>query len=404
MPNTLLTIGGITKRAIALFMNSNAFLMNVNRQYDSQFAVEGYKIGSSLRVRLPNDYTVQTGPGISAGQATTEQYTTINITRQATVPMQFTSQDLSLSMDDFSDRVLKPAINVMAGDVAKNIMAMADDVPNLVFKDSSGIVKPDISTWLLAGAKLDNISAPSVGRKVVMSPITQARTVATFSGFFNPTGRISDQYETGEVTQALNYRWMSDQTTKLHTTGAFSAEPTVNGASQTGSAITINATTGAAYNVGDIVTFAGVYAVNRVTKESTGELAQFVVTAAVNGSSTTINIYPSLIPASSGAAVQYQTVDASPADNAQISCATAASAQYRKNFVFLPEAFTLVTADLPMMNKGVIDCARENFDGISMRMVQGYQILDDIQITRLDMLYGWKSIRPEWACLVADIV
>lgn len=403
MANTFLTIGGITKRAIALFMNSNAFLMNVNRQYDDSFGVEGAKIGSTLRVRLPNDYTTVKTVSISGGQATTEQSTTITVATQATVPLAFTSQDLALQMDDFEYRILKPAINNLAGTVASDVMSLADNVPNYVAKTSAGaVVTPDISTWLLAGAKLDNISSPRANRKVIMSPLTQARTVATFSGFFNPTGKISDQYDSGEITSALGYKWMSDQTTLLHTTATFTAEPTVNGASQTGSTITINATVGAAYSVGDIVTIAGVYAVNRVTKASTGVLQQFVVTQAVTAASTQLKIYPALIPASSGA-VQYQTVDASPANGAQVSCVTKSAEQYRKNFVFLPEAFTLITADLPVMSKGVIDCARENFDGISMRMVRSYDILGDQQIARLDMLYGWAAIRPDWACIVADI-
>lgn len=404
MANNFLTIGGITKRAIALFVNTNAFTMNVNRQYDSSFGITGAKIGDSLRVRLPNDYTTVKTVSITGGQATSEQSTPIVVATQATVPMSVTSQDMALEMDDFEYRLLKPAINVLAGTVSSDVMSLAEGVPNYVSKTSSGaVITPDISTWLLGGATLDNLSAPRVGRKVIMSPLTQARTVATFSGFFNPTGKISDQYDTGEVTSALGYKWMSDQNTLIHTTAAYGTLPTVNGAGQTGSSITVSTTT-APLNKGDIISFAGVHSVNRVTKASTGQLAQFVVTAAVAIGATSIPIYPALIPSNAGAAVQYQTVDSSPANGAAITCVNVASEQYRKNFIFLPEAFALVTADLPMISQGVVDCAVERFDGLSMRMVRTYDVLGDQQIIRLDMLYGYALIRPEWACVVADVV
>ena len=164
--------------------------------------------------------------------------------------------------------------------------------------------------------------------------------------------------------------------------------------------------------LGDIVTFSGVYAVNRITKVSTGELQQFVITAAAATGATSISIYPAIIPGGSSynsvtgaGAVQYQTVVASPANGAAITFDPAtptASGQFRKNLAFAPQAVSLAFADLEMPTKGVEEYAREAFDGVSMRMLTGYVIGTDQLVSRLDVLYGYIWVRPEWACVVAD--
>jgi len=221
----------------------------------------------------------------------------------------------------------------------------------------------------------------------------------------NPTSEISRQYVTGRMYDALGFIWMKDQTTITHTNGALAqGSATVNGAGQTGLSITVNSLA-AGLNVGDIITIAGVYAVNRITKQSTGELRQFAVTATAASGATSISIYPAIVPAQGGQAVQYQTVTASPVNGAAVNPVSglAASTQYRKNFAYAPEAVTLATADLEIP-KGVHEAAREQFDGVSMRMITDYFIGTDQLITRLDVLYGYLWVRPEWAVVVADIV
>jgi hypothetical protein len=205
------------------------------------------------------------------------------------------------------------------------------------------------------------------------------------------------------MTSALGFNWMMDQTVLIHTTSTWSGTKTVNGADQTGTDITINALTGGA-NVGDIITFAGVNAVNRITKEDTGELAQFVVTAAATTGATSLSIYPAIIPPGAGGAkVQYQTVTASPANSAAIVFAAGSAEAFRGNFAFHKDAVTIATADLELPG-GVWEAARENFDGVAMRSVTAYQIGTDRTITRLDVLFGYLWIRPEWAVWVADAV
>lgn len=395
MSNSLLTINMITNEAVRLFSQSNAFLRSVNRQYDDQFARSGAKIGNTLRIRLPNDYTVSTGPSITP-QGTTEQNTSLTVATQANVPVAFTTAERTMSLDDYSERILAPAVNRLAAYVANDLMNVAQSSCNIVSK-SNATASPDASTWLSAGAILDQSLAPRMDRKIIMDPLTQARTVGSLAGLFNPQRKIADQYETGMLTtDTLGFDWMSDQTTQIHTVGTFSAG-TVNGASQTGSTITVNAITGT-LNKGDIITFAGVHAINRLTGQSYGTLAQFVVTANVANGATSIPIYPAIVPAPAA----FNTVDASPANSAAISLVIPASTQYRQNLAYYPEAFTLATADLEMPTSGVVEAARAEFDGISLRMITGYNVTTDQLITRMDILYGYAAIRPEWAVVVAD--
>jgi hypothetical protein len=400
MSNSLLTINMITREAIRLWKNSNAFLQNIDRQYDSDFAKSGAKIGSSLRIRLPNDFTVRTGATASP-QDTTEQQTTLTVATQKGVDVQFSSAERALSLDDYSKRILAPAINNLAGAVAADIINGSENIPLMAAKyDSNGnVVTPDASTWLSAGAVLDQMSAPRGNRKIIMDPLTQARTVTSLAGLFNPANGISKQYESGVMTSALGFDWMMDQTTIKHTTGAYGTLGTVNGANQTGNTITVSALNGPLV-AGDIIMFAAVDSVNRITKQDNGTLSQFVVTANVSAGATSIPIYPAMTPSANGT-VPYATVSNSPANGAAITVTTKASSTYRKNFVFLPQAATMVTADLELP-RGVHEAARESQDGTSLRMVTAYNVSTDQFITRMDILYGYKWVRPEWACVVPD--
>src|SRR5215469_2943423 len=397
----------ITREAVRLWKNSNAFIQNVDMQYDDSFAVSGAKIGSSLRIRLPNDFTVTTGPALDV-QDTSEQSTTLVLATQKHVDVAYSLADRTLSLDDYSRRVLAPMVNNLAGQVAVDIMSGADGgICNIVanLDMSNVIINPIQSTYLRAGATLRNNSSPVANWKIVNSPDTEASVVSTLSGLLNPMPEISRQYVTGRMYDALGFIWMADQTINVHTNGTLAqGSATVNGGGQTGLTITVNTLAGS-LNIGDIITIAGVHAVNRITKQSYGRLRQFVVTANVASSATSIPIYPALIPAQGGQSVQYQTVDASPIDTAGVNPALSqgASAQYTKNFAYAPEAVTLATADMEMP-RNVHEAAREEFDGVSMRMVTDYFIGTDQLITRLDVLYGYLWIRPEWACVVADQV
>lgn len=405
MSNSLLTINMITREAVELWKNTNAFIQNIDKQYDDQFAKHGAKIGTSLRIRLPNDFTVTTGPALSL-QDTTEQSTTLVLATQKHVDVGYSTQERTMSLDDYSERVLAPMVNNLAGAVAADVITGTQaGVCNLVgnFDGGNNILNPNSGTYLQAGATLDLNSAPTGGRKVVNDPITEARIVNSLSGLFNPVPDISKQYKTGMMYQALKFDWMSDQTVIKQTTGTASGYQ-VNLGSQTGLAINVNTGTGT-FAIGDIITFANVNAVNRITKTTIGQLRQFVVTGTTGGSTVTqINIYPAIVPPIGGQSVQYQTTDSSPLNGAAVALVTNASSVYRRNVAFAPQAITMATADLEMPERGVVEAARDSFDGVSMRMLSSYIPGTDQIVTRLDVLYGYLFIRPEWACVVVDAI
>jgi hypothetical protein len=399
MANSLLTVNKITREAIRLFTNSNAFIQNINRQYNDEFANSGAKIGQTLRIRLPNDYTVTTGKAITP-QDTTEQNTSLTVATQKNVPLSFGSAERALSLEDYSERILKPAVNNLVGAVAADIMSGAEAISNFQGRfDGTGVLlTPNADTWLNAGGTLDMMSAPKSDRKIIMDPRTQARTVSTLTGLFNPQQKLSKQYATGMMSEdTLGFDWMMDQTVLKHLNGSFTAG-TVNGAGQTGTSVTTNATTGT-LNKGDVITIAGVFSQNRVTKQSNGELQQFVVTANVASGATSIPVYPAIIPGN----VVYATVTASPANSAVITLMGQAGITYRKNFAFQKDAVTMATVDLEIP-KGVHEASRESFDGVSLRIITDYAPLTDDFITRLDILYGYTWVRPEWAVSVPDVL
>jgi hypothetical protein len=408
MSNSLLTISMITREAIEIFVNSNAFIKNLDRQYDEDFGKKGAKIGSQLRIRLPNDYTVRTGPAVSI-QDTAEQQTVLTLATQDGVDVSFSTADLLLSLDDFSERIMLPMMNNLAGGVAAAIMSnSANTICNMAQNaDGAGnILTPTSGTFLDAQATLNINSTPPSSQKIINDPRTEARVVTSLSGLLNPTTAISDQYYEGMMYRALGATWFSDQTVLKFTTGTFTTG-TMSGANQTGTALTVTGITGTLL-VGDIVTIAGVNAVNRVTKQSTGELRQFVITVAMAANATVMNVYPSLIPSATGVAggpaVQYQTVDASPTVSATITLYTnnGAAQTYRKNFRYAPQAITMATGDLPLPANKVV--ARHKYDNVSMRAITDYMIGTDQEITRLDVLFGSLVIRPEWMCVVPDKV
>ena len=411
MANSLLTINMITREAVRLWKNSNAFIQHIDMQYDDNFAKTGAKIGTSLRIRLPNDFTPRTGPAASV-QDTAEQNTTLVLATQKGVDVSFNTVDRTMSMDDFSRRILAPMVNTVTGAVAADVMSGVESggtngagICNYVQNSDGGgnLISPVASTWLQAGAYLKQNSAPMGDWKFILDPITEARTVSSLSGLFNPAGKISSQYKSGQMaSDTLGGDWYMDQTVIQHTGGS-AAGYLVNLAGQSGLSININTGTGT-FLVGDIITFAGVHMVNRITKQASSQLRQFVVTAAVVSGGTSVSIYPALIPAVGGQIVQYQTVDASPANAAAVTLVNPASVAYRKNFLFAPEGTTMATADLIMPTKGVEAAAREEYDGVAMRMLTAYIPGTDQLLTRLDVLYGYLWVRPEWACVVADVI
>jgi hypothetical protein len=392
MPNSILTPTAVTRKALAILHQKLNFVGSINRQYDDSFAKSGAKIGDSLKIRLPNQYTVRTGANLST-QDTAETSTTLQVATQKGVDVTFTSNELTLSLDDFSDRILEPAMSVLAANIEADALNMALDVYNAVNNVGSAIT----FNKALAARKLlvDNL-APGSDRTLLLNTQDNLDLVDGLKGLFQDSTEISKQYREGLVGRTAGFGTIYENTLLANqTTGtALSATTyTVNGANQTGSGVIV-ATGSTTFKKGDIVTFAGCNRVHPETKVDTGVAQQFVVTADYAGGAGTLAISPAI--ATSGAT---QNVSASPTNGGAVTKVGGASAIYKPSLAFHKDAFTFATADL-ILPGGVDFAAREVFDGISMRIVRQYNISSDTLPCRLDVLYGYKTIRAQLAARI----
>jgi hypothetical protein len=399
MPNQLLTIQMITNRALAVLKNQLAFTRGVNRQYDSSFGVKGAKIGDTLNVRKPPRYIGRTGQAISI-EDSVETSIPVTLTTQAGVDMQFSSADLTLRIDDFSDRFIEPAIANVANKIdLDGILLMTNAAYNAVGTIGT---PPTARTVLQAGALLDKNATPKGSglRSMVIDPDTQVEVVDTLKTLFNDQNKVASQYRTGNMgANVLGFNFDMDQNIVSHTNGPLGGTPLVNGAAQSGSSLVTKGWTAAAalrLNKGDRFTIAGVFTVNPQSRQSTGTLQQFIVTANVSSDASgnaTVPISPAIV-----ATGQFQNVTAVPADNAVITPLGTTGATYHANLGFHRDAITLACADLELP-RGV-DMAARSVDpdtGLSIRMVRQYSITTDQFPTRLDILYGWAMLYPEWS-------
>lgn len=400
MSNSLLTISMITKEALRVLENNLTFAKGANREYDDSYAISGAKIGDTLNIRKPARYVGRSGATLSI-EDHTETSTPLVLNQQFGVDLAFTSKELTLSIDEFSDRIIKPAMATIANKVDRDGLALYKSVFNAV--GTPGTTPSALLTYLQAGAKMDFEATPrDQNRSAVIDPNAQVNLVDALKGLFQSSDQIKNQYESGNMGKTAGFKFSMDQNINVHTVGPLGGTPLVNGASQTGAALLTKGWTAAAaarLKQGDVFTIAGVNAVNPQTRVTTGQLRQFVVTAdfasdaSGNGS---VGIYPPLTL--TGA---FQTVDALPVDSAAITVLGAANTASPANLVYHKDAFTLACADL-VLPKGVDMAARisDKQLGLSARMVRNYDISNDRMPCRFDILYGWKAIYPELACRI----
>ena len=385
MPNTLLTPDMITRDALRVLHQKLTFVGSINRAYDNSFAASGAKIGDTLRIRLPNQYTVRTGATLSA-QDVAEQNTTLVVNNQRGVDMSFTSVDLTLAIDDFSKRFITPAMAVLSASIEADALNMVKDVYQVANNIGSDITLKNVLT---GRKRLNDSLTPEGDRTALLNTNDNVNLVDALKGLFQDSNAIKEQYREGMMgrTAGFDFYETTHLTTQARGAGASYLS---NGATQTGAAIILDTGTGA-INAGEVVTFAGVFEVHPETKVSSGRLQQFVVTSNYAGGAGTINISPAVV--ATGAR---QNVSNSIADNSAMTIVGTASTAYSQSMVYHKDAFTFATADL-VLPGGVDMASRQTYDGISMRMIRQYDINNDAFPVRLDVLYGYKTLRAQLA-------
>ena len=396
MSNSLLTIDMITRKALQILENNLVITRNVNRAYDDSFAVEGAKIGSTLRIRLPDRALVTDGAALQV-QDDNEQFTTLTVSSQKHIGINFTSAELTMQLDDFAERVLKPRVSQLAASIDADV---ANAYKSIYASVGTPGTTPATSLVLLQGQqKLNEAAAGMAPRYATVNPAANAGLVEGMKGFFNPVDTISRQFKAGMMGQGvLGYDEINmSQSVVNHTNGDWGTSITIGStvSSQGASSASISFTgSSKTWKVGDVFTIGSVYAVNPQTRQSTGSLQQFVVTEDLTASSSgTLKFSPAIYTSSQALA----TVDSFPQSGAVVTMLGNANGSYAQNLVYHKDAITFATADL-LLPQGVDMASRQVHNGISMRIVRQYDINNDRMPCRIDVLYGYSVIRPQMAC------
>lgn len=397
--NTFKTLndGDITREALRILKNANGTLRKVNRQYDDRFGATGAKNGGTLNIRLPNRYSVTTGrTATTGGDNTVETSTALVVATQKHVSMGFFSSELTLSLDDFSSRYLKPAMSVLASTISQDVCVAAQSgFTNYV--GTPGTTPSSFLTYSQAGERLDWQTAPRDGnRSVILNPTAMAATVDAQKGLFHSGPKIADQYETGVMEAMTGFDFMMDQSIQTLTAGARTTGYLTNGspALTSGTAV-VNLDTGTGAMVaGDQFTIAGLFEVNPDTKQSTGILKVFTVATGNAGGTQAVALSQTIY--TSG---PYQNISGAVTDGLAVTFIGTLSTAYARNLAFHRDSIVLATADLELP-KGVDMASRASMDGLSLRFVRQYDATTDNFLARFDILYGVKVVRPEWGVVV----
>jgi P22 coat protein - gene protein 5 len=404
--NQILTMTMFTRRLIQVWRNNIVFTQNVDRRYQAEFARSGAKIGDTVNIRLPARFTVQDGQTLIP-QNYSERSVPLTISFQKHTDVEFSSREMTLSLEDWSKRIGEPEAIKLANAVDVEGLAQYWRVYNSII---SPAVSPTTSKWrayLRAGALLDQESIPRDGqRSTVHEPVEGADLIDENKGLFQSATQISEQYEAGEMGKSAGFTWHMDQNVAVHTTGPRGGSPVTVG-SVTSGATSINTSTwtaaaGRRLNKGDVFQVAGVFAANNQSQASTGRLRDFTVLANVDSAAdgtATITFAPAMI----GPGDPNQTVTVLPAPGALLTFTGTASTQYAQNLAYHKMAFTLAMVDLVEPSSGQYARVSDPQAGISMRSWKDSNISTDTHPARVDIMGGWAVVCPEAAVRVWSV-
>lgn len=399
MSNVLATTSVVAKEALAILENMLGFAAAVNRDWEEEFTsnmTRGYAPGQTINIKRPPRYTYREGR-VALPQGTTESTTPLTLT-QGGCDLQFTSAERTLSLTKLEDKITA-AIATVANEIDRRGLELAKLAsPNVIGTPGTppNTQALALDVFLGVNQRMDEAAAPRDRRRsMVMNPAMNAAAVKGLAGMFNPTSEVSRQYRQGMMVDSLGLAYSMDQNVQSHTNGTANvATNTVNGANQTGSTINMNALNGT-LTKGSKVSFANVFAVNPQSRQSTGVLAQFTVTADAANGATSITVSPALV--TSGA---FQNVTVSPANGAAMTIFGTASGSYSFNPAFHKDAFTLAMVPMwaPTNGKGVVEVSQVEHKGFRLKVTEFYDGMGDVSIMRIDVLYGWAATYPELSC------
>jgi hypothetical protein len=394
----------VTREALRIAHEKSQFIGTVDRQYDDSFAKTGAKIGSTLRVRKPNQYSRTTGSRVMDVQDQVEGTGSIVVATQDHVDMRFNSAELALSIDEISKRYIEPAMSVLISGIESDFIAMATKATYNT-AGTAGTPPTDLVAVGAARAKLNQHLAPKDGNRFIQcDSVTMGGMVNGLKGLFQDSSQIKEQYREGMIGRTAMADWYENDRMWTLTNGSDVTGTTDAAALVTdgGSVVDMHTTVAVAVQaVGQVFTIAGVYACHPETKAAYSSLQQFTITAI---GATTTTVSPTIhltgprknVVSSNGA-----TLVTTDFNSKTLTFVGAASTSYVQNLMYHKEAFQFVTADLPLMASSE-KCVRRSQDGLSLRVWQDSDIRNDELLMRIDILYGMAALRPEWACRITS--
>jgi hypothetical protein len=409
MSNTLSVIDMVARESLRIAHEKLSFIGTVDRSYDDSYARTGAKIGSTLKVRNPNQYTRRHGSRVMDIQDTTETTQTITVATQDGVDLKFNSAELSLSVDELSRRYIEPAVSVLVSGIEGDMMtAVTKEVAQLAGTAGTVVGASDISALGAARAKLNQQLAPKDGNRFCqLDSVTMASVATKINTLFHPSAEIERAYREGYITRTAMAEFYENERTYSHTNGDDVAgaidETAETNFTQGTTKMHVDAL-GSTCTVGSVFTIADVYDCHPETKQRYSHLKQFTVVSATFTGSNEADIVFSPAIYTTGAKQNISTDLAYTAagwNNKVVTFVGSASTAYRHNLMYHKDAFAFVTADLPIMDDAA-KCVRRVQDGLSLRVWQGSDIRNDELLMRIDILYGWKTLRPEWACRITN--
>jgi hypothetical protein len=409
MSNTFKVIDMIAKEGLAIAHEKATFISSINRQFDDSFGKAGEKVGSTLRVREPNQYIRRQGSRVMDVQDQAESTQTVTLATQDGVDMKFNSAELLLNTDDpsqvasFSKRYIEPAMSVLVSGIDGDCLTTATkETYNLVGTAGTAIGTSGDTTALgLARARLNQGLAPKdANRSIQLDSITMANIVNANKALFYPDSQVKKAFTEGFYGRSAMADFYENERCWTMTNGSDVTGTTdaAAGVSDGGTTLSADTASPVTYTVGQVFTIAGVYACHPETKQSLGYLQQFTNTAGTgSGGDMTISPATYLTGAKqnvcSAAGAQLATTDF---NSQTLTAVGSASTAYRQNLMYHRDAFAFVTADLPIMDDAA-KCVVRKLDGLSMRVWMASDIRNDELLVRLDVIYGFKTFRPAWA-------
>lgn len=398
MSNTAVTSSIVAKETLAILKNKLSFSAGANRDWEDEFTGNmnrGYAPGATINIRKPSRYTYRAGR-VAVPQGSIE--TTVPLTlSQGGADLQFTAFERTLQFPNQSvENKISAAVAAVANEIDRQGLAVAHYAAFNTLNGAGAAPTSQANALLAVTAmnqRLDEMAAPRDGeRTLIMNPLLNASMIQGFAGLFNNSSKISKQFDRGMMVDSLGIAYGMDQNVDRHSNGAGTAS-NVNGANQTGSTITVNATGAGTITKGTVITLVGVNAVNPQNRTDTGSLMNFVITADVAQGATSLPISPAIV--TSGA---YQNVTASPTTGQAFVILGAASTSYATNVAFHRDAFTLAMVPMWKPEAGMgAKVSQMSSDGFTVKVTDFYDGTNDQAIMRIDVLFGWAATYPELA-------